>query len=235
MAVIGAGDGARCAVEALFGMGPTRHWSTAELDSVKRCDWYGSGIPGTCETFRAQQRDRYRRLASLLPRAAGENTRLRVRNVMAEVAPGFGDVVVNERRYDLAVLACGYERQRGSRGGEVVYIGNALQLKHPTTLRRPAGRRCGEQDDDPVHLGLCPRGTGKAGLRPRLRGRVLGHHQPAGLGACESVQRGLTSEHARPGPLSPDEDAVYQFVTMVARGYRGEPVWNPGAKAVAAS
>jgi Rieske 2Fe-2S family protein len=54
-------------------------------------------------------------------------------------------------------------------------------------------------------------------------------------GACESVQRGLTSEHSRPGPLSPDEDAVYQFVTMVARGYRGEPVWNPGAKAVAAS
>jgi glycine betaine catabolism A len=54
-------------------------------------------------------------------------------------------------------------------------------------------------------------------------------------GACESVQRGLTSAHARPGPLSPDEDAVYQFVTMVARGYRGEPVWNPGAKAAAAS
>jgi glycine betaine catabolism A len=53
--------------------------------------------------------------------------------------------------------------------------------------------------------------------------------------ACESVQRGLSSEHARPGPLSPDEDAVYQFVTMVARGYRGEPVWNPGAKAAAAS
>jgi len=53
--------------------------------------------------------------------------------------------------------------------------------------------------------------------------------------ACESVQRGLSSEHARSGPLSPDEDAVYQFVTMVARGYRGEPVWNPGAKAAAAS
>jgi glycine betaine catabolism A len=52
--------------------------------------------------------------------------------------------------------------------------------------------------------------------------------------ACESVQRGLTSAHARPGPLSPDEDAVYQFVTMVARGYRGQPVWNPGAKAPAA-
>jgi Rieske 2Fe-2S family protein len=43
--------------------------------------------------------------------------------------------------------------------------------------------------------------------------------------ACESVQRGLSSEHARPGPLSPDEDAVYQFVTMVARAYQGQPVW----------
>jgi len=49
--------------------------------------------------------------------------------------------------------------------------------------------------------------------------------------ACESVQRGLSSPHGSPGPLSPDEDAVYQFVTMVARGYLGQPVWNPGAAA----
>ena len=42
--------------------------------------------------------------------------------------------------------------------------------------------------------------------------------------ACESVQRGLSSGHAIPGPMSPDEDAVYHFVTMVARGYRGLPV-----------
>jgi Rieske 2Fe-2S family protein len=39
--------------------------------------------------------------------------------------------------------------------------------------------------------------------------------------ACESVQRGLTSPHARPGPLAPDEDGVYQFVTRVARAYSG--------------
>jgi Rieske 2Fe-2S family protein len=49
--------------------------------------------------------------------------------------------------------------------------------------------------------------------------------------ACESVQRGLTSPHAIPGPLSPAEDAVYQYVTMVARGYLGQPVWNKGAAA----
>jgi glycine betaine catabolism A len=46
--------------------------------------------------------------------------------------------------------------------------------------------------------------------------------------ACESVHRGLTSPHAVPGPLNPAEDAVYQYVTMVARGYLGQPVWNQG-------
>ena len=39
--------------------------------------------------------------------------------------------------------------------------------------------------------------------------------------ACASVQRGLASPHFRPGPLAPNEDAVHQFVTMVARGYLG--------------
>ncbi len=40
--------------------------------------------------------------------------------------------------------------------------------------------------------------------------------------ACESVQRGLSSPHAVPGPLSQEEDGVYQFVTMVAAAYAGE-------------
>lgn len=43
-------------------------------------------------------------------------------------------------------------------------------------------------------------------------------------GACESVQRGMDSGFAQPGPLSPDEDAIYQFVTMIARGYLGQPM-----------
>jgi Rieske 2Fe-2S family protein len=42
--------------------------------------------------------------------------------------------------------------------------------------------------------------------------------------ACEAVQRGLDSGYAETGPLSPDEDAIYQFVTMVARGYLGQPL-----------
>lgn len=39
--------------------------------------------------------------------------------------------------------------------------------------------------------------------------------------ACESVQRGLSSPHAVPGVLSALEGGVYEFVTMVARGYLG--------------
>ncbi len=41
--------------------------------------------------------------------------------------------------------------------------------------------------------------------------------------ACESVQRGLTSPHFRPGPLGPGEDAVHQLVTRMARAYLGDP------------
>ena len=40
--------------------------------------------------------------------------------------------------------------------------------------------------------------------------------------ACESVQRGLSSRHARPGPLAPEEEGVYQFVNRVARAYAGD-------------
>ena len=41
--------------------------------------------------------------------------------------------------------------------------------------------------------------------------------------ACESVQRGLASPHFRPGPLAPNEDAVYQWIRMIARSYLGFP------------
>jgi Rieske 2Fe-2S family protein len=38
--------------------------------------------------------------------------------------------------------------------------------------------------------------------------------------ACESVQRGLAPPHFRPGPLAPNEDAVYQWITLVARAHQ---------------
>ena len=42
--------------------------------------------------------------------------------------------------------------------------------------------------------------------------------------AYEAVQRGVGSRGYRQGPLNPAEDAVHQFVTMVARGYSGQPL-----------
>jgi Rieske 2Fe-2S family protein len=40
--------------------------------------------------------------------------------------------------------------------------------------------------------------------------------------ACESVQRGVSSPHYRPGPLAPNENAVYDWVSLITRGY-GKP------------
>jgi glycine betaine catabolism A len=51
--------------------------------------------------------------------------------------------------------------------------------------------------------------------------------------ACESVQRGLSSPYAVPGPLSEQEDGVYQFVTMVASAYAGRAP-RPASPIVAA-
>ena len=39
--------------------------------------------------------------------------------------------------------------------------------------------------------------------------------------ACESVQRGMNAPNFEPGPLAPDEDGVYHFVSYVAQAYQG--------------
>ncbi|HYJ70335.1 MAG TPA: SRPBCC family protein, partial [Nocardioidaceae bacterium] len=39
--------------------------------------------------------------------------------------------------------------------------------------------------------------------------------------ACESVQRGMRTPSFQPGPLAPEEDGVYQFVTHMAQAYLG--------------
>jgi glycine betaine catabolism A len=42
--------------------------------------------------------------------------------------------------------------------------------------------------------------------------------------ACEGVQRGIKAPSFVAGPLAPEEDGVYQFVSFMARKYAGEPV-----------
>jgi len=47
--------------------------------------------------------------------------------------------------------------------------------------------------------------------------------------ACEAVQKGASSRGFRQGPLATAEDAVYQFMTMVARGYGGQRPPRPAS------
>jgi Rieske 2Fe-2S family protein len=53
--------------------------------------------------------------------------------------------------------------------------------------------------------------------------------------ACESVQRGVSSRAYRPGPLSAREDAVYRFLTMIARAYVDGRVAPPRTAPAAAA
>ncbi|MBI4260238.1 MAG: aromatic ring-hydroxylating dioxygenase subunit alpha [Actinobacteria bacterium] len=48
--------------------------------------------------------------------------------------------------------------------------------------------------------------------------------------ACEQVQRGVSSAGYHPGPLSRREDAVYQFITLVARGYLEGRATRPNSR-----
>lgn len=45
--------------------------------------------------------------------------------------------------------------------------------------------------------------------------------------ACENVQRGTANRGFRPGPLSPWESTIYQFLDMVGQAYRGDRVSAP--------
>ena len=46
--------------------------------------------------------------------------------------------------------------------------------------------------------------------------------------ACESVQRGIKAPSYVPGPLAPQEDGVYQFVSLIARLYSGDASMTAG-------
>ena len=72
-----------------------------------------------------------------------------------------------------------------------------------------------------------PEVIGQAGFDPSYALEFWDITNKQDWSACESVQRGLASPHASPGPLSPAEDAVYSYVTSIAQGYLGQSVWNP--------
>lgn len=112
VAVVGDGDSARTAVEALLGQGPGEHWSIAEWDRPERIDWFAPGIPRTCTDYAATSRTRYKAIAGALPRDATGRlpSSLNVRNEMGATSSGYEVGYVNDTAYDLVITARGWYR-----------------------------------------------------------------------------------------------------------------------------
>jgi Rieske 2Fe-2S family protein len=110
----------------------------------------------------------------------------------------------------------------------VIYVAifpNVLLSLHPdyvmTHLLRPVAANrtvieCG--------WSFAPEAVSRPGFAPGYAADFWDLTNRQDWAACESVQRGLASPFAAPGPLAVYEDAVYSFVTTVARGYLGERV-----------
>jgi len=107
VAVIGDGDSARTAVEALLGIGPETPMGAAALDFVQRVDWYALTLPATCERWRGTQRSRYQAIGNFLRADKLGAVRLRIINSDANfVATPIG-AIVEGRVYDMAIAATG--------------------------------------------------------------------------------------------------------------------------------
>jgi glycine betaine catabolism A len=115
---------------------------------------------------------------------------------------------------------------------EVVYVGvfpNLLLSLHPDyVMTHKMIPVAADRTKIECTWSFAPESLAKPGFDPGYAIEFWDITNRQDWGACESVQRGLSSPHAVPGPLSPEEDAVYQFVTMVARGYQGERAWTAG-------
>lgn len=109
VAVIGGGDSGKCVVESLFGLGPTPYMATAELDSVNRVDWYGTGLSTTYDDWCRTNRGRYRGIGRYLrpDRMGSQSLRVFDDIIAMPVALPGGPVLVNGRSYDLVIIAAG--------------------------------------------------------------------------------------------------------------------------------
>ncbi len=106
-AVVGGGDSAKCAVEALLGIGPQPFMAAAALDSVERIDWYSFGLPSGCKQWRKEIRGRYQAIGRYLRPDRFGVRRLTVlgRRVQPVALPNAG--LIDGRTYDLVVVCTG--------------------------------------------------------------------------------------------------------------------------------
>jgi Rieske 2Fe-2S family protein len=106
---------------------------------------------------------------------------------------------------------------------QVLYLGllpNLLLSLHPDYVmtHRVEPRSPGHTTVECTWL-LAPEAVGEDGFDPSAAVGFWDVTNRQDWRACESVQRGIGSRHFRPGPLSSREDAVYDFVRLVADAY----------------
>lgn len=141
-AVIGNGDSARCAIESLLGIAPEPFMSSTGLDYVRRIDWYAEGVSNNCADFLASERPRYQRIAKYLRANGYEETRLRVLPERGRAERILDTVAVNERTYDIAIMATGNRLREipGIRDYALEYTGSP-EARGPLILgRKESGR-----------------------------------------------------------------------------------------------
>lgn len=141
VAVVGASDGGRTAVEALTGQGPAAHWSVASVDRPRDIDWYGCAQPTRAE-WENCNRSRYKSLGRVLPKEAGQRSIVRplAKNV-ATVTQGYEQVFVDGRPYDRVLVCTGYDPQFFSMTGSL-----ALVEPSPYAIGgRPCARKYGSE------------------------------------------------------------------------------------------
>lgn len=109
VAVVGAGDSGKTAIESLTGQGPSV-MSAVSLDFPEEIDWYGCKEDRLSkERWEICSRARYKGIGSLLPRADGGLFRVDPKTEKAgSVAVGFNCVYVNGTPYDYVINCVGF-------------------------------------------------------------------------------------------------------------------------------
>jgi hypothetical protein len=117
-AVIGSGASGKSALASLLGIGPTAHYSTAELDWVEQIDWYtgDTDFLFNRESWAVKQSDSAsmeigRYLKRTNPARDSQSRRVRTFSRAAAPVDGPAAAMIDNRSYDLVVVCAGLARR----------------------------------------------------------------------------------------------------------------------------
>jgi hypothetical protein len=110
VAVVGAGDSGKTAVEALIGQAPSIGMSVAMLDFPNRIDWYGVSSGTSRQLWCEQNRGRYAGIGKAFGNGRRDENRLAGCNrAPVFVGPGFQSATIGPRSYDWVINCSGFD------------------------------------------------------------------------------------------------------------------------------